>query len=134
MTADELGGMKRILEQHEKRISDLENLAKSKPAMTRKELSVRELILQKRPRSDVEKALVLGYYLEHYRNVSHFNGSDLEELFREAKEIVPSNINDKVNKNVQRGFITEAKEKKDELKSWTLTSTGERYVESELGK
>lgn len=134
MTADELGGMKRILEQHEKRISNLENLAKSKPAMTRKELSVRELILQKRPRSDVEKALVLGYYLERYRNVSPFNGSDLEELFREAKEIVPSNINGKVNKNVQRGFITEAKEKKDELKSWTLTSTGERYVESELGK
>lgn len=134
MAVDELGEMKRILQQHEKRISDLENLAKSRPTRMKKDLSARELMLQKRPKNDVEKALVFGYYLEHYRNVSSFNRSDLEELFREAKEIVPSNINDKVNKNVEKGFIMEAKENREELKSWTLTSTGERFVENELGK
>jgi hypothetical protein len=134
MTVDEINEMKRILQQHEKRISDLEDLTASKPVGRKKELSARELLLQKRPKNDVERTLVLGYYLEQYRNISSFNRNNLEELFREAKEIVPTNINDKINKNIEKGFIMEANESKGELKSWTLTSGGERFVENELGK
>jgi hypothetical protein len=134
MRVDELNEIKRTLQQHDKRISYLENLAESRPTGIRKKLSAREWLLQKRPKSDVEKVLALGYYLEHYRNTSSFNRSELEGLFREAKEIVPRNINDKVNKNIEKGFMMGAKENKDELKSWTLTSTGEEFVENELGK
>lgn len=134
MSTNEINEIKRILLQHEKRISNLENLAKREPQQIRKELSIKEFILQKRATSDLAKTLVVGYYLEHYRNVSPFNARDLEGLFTEAKEPVPTNINDAANKNIERGYIMEAKEKKDNKKAWILTATGERFVENDLRK
>jgi hypothetical protein len=132
MSANDIDEIKRILDQHEKRISDLEKLPKTEHSEVRKQLSVKEFILQKQPHDDVQKTLVLGYYLEHYRSVSPFNGDDLKSLFREAKETVPKNINDKVYLSIEKGFMMEAQSKKDNKKAWTLTGTGERYVENDL--
>ncbi len=132
MSSDEINEIKKVLGQHEERISHLESLFRSKPKESKKELSIKEFILQKQPKSDVEKTLVIGYYLEHYRGVSPFNAKDLEDGFREAKEIVPRNINQAVIRNIGKGHMMEAKEKKDNLKSWTLTSRGEKFVENEL--
>jgi len=130
----ELEEIRGILEQHEKRISDLENLAAVKPKKMQKKLSVKEFILEKKPGSDVEKTLVVAYYLENCKNVSPFNLNDLEALFKKAKEIVPDNLNDKVNKNIAKGYMEEAEDKKDSKKAWTLTETGERFVENDLKK
>ena len=124
--------IKKILNDHEKRIQRLERLFESKPIQTKKQISIKEFILTKGPKNDVEKTLVIGYYLENFRGLSSFNAKDLEDGFREAKEKVPENINYKVIKNIKKGFMMEAKEKKDKLKAWTLTSTGERFVENEL--
>lgn len=131
MATDEINEIKEVLDQHEKRISDLENLAKEKPEQLKK-VSIREFILKKRATSDLDKTLVAGYYLEHYRKVSPFSVRDLEELFTEAKEPRPKNTNDAVNKNIEKAYIMEAKEKKDNKKTWTLTATGESFVESDL--
>lgn len=130
MPSDEIGEIKRTVEAHEKRISDLETLIKEKPASARKELSIKEFILQKKATRDLDKTMAVGYYLEHNRNISPFNIKDLEQLFGEAKEPLPKNINDAVNKNIEKGFIMESKEKKDKKKTWALTATGERYVEN----
>jgi len=83
---------------------------------------------------ETQKTLVLGYYLEHSEGMESFNATDLETMFRSAKEKLPKNINDTVNKNIVRGLIMEAREKKEGKKAWILTSTGEKYVESELKK
>jgi len=131
MLTDELPEIKRILEEHERRIAHLESLAKEKPTKPVKQLSIKEFILQKRPLTDLAKTLVLGYYLERYRNVSPFIVKDLQELFIEAKEPVPVNINDAMNKNIEKGYIMDAK-RKDNKKAWTLTATGERFVENDL--
>ncbi|MDE2230339.1 MAG: hypothetical protein KGL11_15030 [Alphaproteobacteria bacterium] len=97
-----------------------------------KKSSPREFLLEGNIKSDVQKVLALGYYLEHAGEMEFFNVSDLESVFRSAKEKLPTNINDAVNKNIARGFIMEAASKKDSRKAWCLTSTGERYVETEL--
>jgi hypothetical protein len=131
MSTDELPEIKRIVEEHERRIAHLESPAKEKPTKPVKQLSIKEFVLQKRPPTDLDKILVVGYYLERYRNVSPFIAKDLEELFIEAKEPVPANINDAVNKNIEKGYIMDAK-KKDSKKAWTLTATGERFVENDL--
>lgn len=126
--------IRKILEDHEKRIQRLEKLFESEPIQTKKQISIKEFILTKKPKNDVEKTLVIGYYLEKFREMSSFNAKDLEDGFREAKEKVPANINYKVIKNIEKGFMMEAKEKKDKLKAWVLTSTGERFVENDLKK
>ncbi len=132
MAPDNLEEFKNVLKLHDKRITALENLVKEKPERLKKEISIKEFILEKKASNDVEKTLVVGYFLEHHRKVSPFNIDDLKGLFREAKESLPININATVNYNIAKGFIMEAESKKDNKKAWTLTGKGERFVENGL--
>ena len=116
------------LEDHERRITLLEVM----PGKTKKggkKLSVKEFIIEKKPSDDVQKTLVIGYYLEHFEGMDKFNVRDLTEEFGLAREQLPTNINDKVNVNIAKGHLMAAKEKKNKLKAWYLTNTGEKIVE-----
>jgi len=97
-----------------------------------KQTSAKEFLLSKKPSNTVEKTLLLAYYLERVRRMRSFNISDVANVFHEAKEKTPANLNDMVNKNIVKGYIMEAQEQKDARKAWVLTSTGERFVEKEL--
>lgn len=99
-----------------------------------KKMSPNEFLRTKAIDTGTQKVLVLGYYLEKTDGMPSFNATDIEAIFRSAKEKLPANINDLVNSNVKRAFMDEAKEKKDGKKAWYLTSTGENYVEQELKK
>ncbi|MEY4731292.1 MAG: hypothetical protein RL681_238 [Candidatus Parcubacteria bacterium] len=100
----------------------------------RKKMSAKEFLMTKTFKSELEKTLVLVYHLEHVEGMLSFNVNDVVGVFRAAKEKKPVNPNDAVAKNVARGFLMDAAEKKEGKKAWTLTATGERYVEQELGK
>jgi hypothetical protein len=78
----------------------------------------------------VQKTLAIGYYLEKFRNLSSFNLNDLKNGFKEAKEKVPLNIPDKIQKNIAKGYMMEATAKKDGLKAYTLTGSGDKFVEN----
>ena len=97
-----------------------------------KKLSAKEFLLSKNPKSETQKVVALAYFLERQEALLSFNVSDLEGAFRSAREKLPKNMNDAVNKNIARGFLMPAAEKKDSKKAWQLTSTGERFVESGL--
>jgi hypothetical protein len=118
--------IKRVLDDHELRLRKLESA--ETPIATHKQLSIREFILSKKPQSDTEKTLIIGFYLEKYEKVKPFNVSDLEAGFRRAKEPAPDNINYNAYQNVKKGYFDEAKEKKDGLKAWYLTNSGETHV------
>ncbi|HEY4672559.1 MAG TPA: hypothetical protein VIH03_00155 [Nitrososphaerales archaeon] len=133
MSYDELNEIKKILEEHGKRISALEDRSKSKSIDGEKGLSIKEFILQKQPTGDAQKTLVIGYYLEHHKGFTEFNSTDLGEGFRETKEGLPTNLNRAIRGGIGNGHLMEVKQKKDGMKAWTLTGTGERYVENELG-
>lgn len=126
--------IQQTLDDHEARLRKLEALFVRDEMPKVKKASVKEFMIAKRPQDDIAKTLVIAYFLEKYEALESINVKDLEAGFRMAKEKVPDNINYKVIKNISRGFMMEAKEKKNNLKAWTLTSTGERYVESNLGK
>ncbi|MEM2125724.1 MAG: hypothetical protein QXQ53_04935 [Candidatus Methanosuratincola sp.] len=61
-----------------------------------------------------------------------FNVQDLEKGFRDAKEKVPVNVNDCVNKNIRKGHMMDAEEKKDGIKAWCLTNSGIEFVDNSL--
>jgi hypothetical protein len=127
----------KIIEIHE-RLSQLEKLFLSpenkSATVGRKKISTKEFLMTKNLKSELQKTLVLGYYLEHIEGFSSFNIDDLVIAFQYAKEKKPVNINDVAGKNVARGFFMEAPEKKDSKKAWVLTSTGEKYVEDTINK
>lgn len=129
-----LDAIKSQLENHEKRIAYLETRPEDKGGTTTKKLSIREIFISKKPKTDVDKTLVVGYYLENFQNCTSFNISDIEVGFRSAKEPPPININDAVNKNIRKGFIMSANEKKNNKQAWVLTNLGIQYVDNDLKK
>lgn len=135
MTVEEtLEAIQKKLENLEKRISSLEVQPSIKEEPTRKKLSINEFLRSKRPKNDVLKTLVIGYYLEKYEGYSSFNVKDLEEGFRDAREPVPKNINLAVIGNISKAHMMEDKERKDKIKAWYLTNSGEEFVDSDLKK
>jgi len=129
-----LNAIKSQLEDHEKRIAYLEKRPDDKGDATTKKLSIREIFISKKPKTDVDKTLLVGYYLEIFQDYTSFNISDIEVGFRSAKEPPPGNISDVVNKNIRKGFIMSAEEKKDNKQAWVLTNLGIQYVDNDLKK
>jgi len=127
----------KTLLNHEHRIAALESLLGGTGAPgvlpPSKKQSAKEFLISKNVSVETQKVLALAYYLERASGITSFNVPDLESVFRAAREKLPKNMNDAVNKNVSRGFIMEAAEKKDSKKAWQLTVTGERFVEQEMG-
>ena len=99
-----------------------------------KKSSAKEFLLTKNPKTDTQRLLALGYFLEYMSGMDSFNINDLESAFRAAKEKPPGNINDVVNKNIARGFLMDVAIRKDSKKAWCLTSTGEQYLLSNFSK
>ncbi len=127
--------IKRMLKNHERRISALEK--RTPPTIgtfTTKRLSVKEFILSKNPKNDVDKTLAIGYYFEKYKKIDSFNVKDLKRGFHAAREKEPPNINDKINLNIKKGMLMEADEKKDNFTAWVLTNKGEKFVENDFKK
>jgi hypothetical protein len=98
----------------------------------KKKSSAKEFLMTKEIKTETQKVLALGYFLEYMEGMESFNVNDLETAFRAAKEKLPKNINDAVNKNIARGFLMEAAEKKDAKKAWYLTTTGEKHLKNEF--
>lgn len=99
---------------------------------TKKTLSAKEFLMTKNIKTETQKVLALAYFLEHQNGLASYNVPDLQSAFRAARETLPKNMNDAVNKNIARGFLMEAKDKKDFKKAWQLTSTGEKFVDSRM--
>ena len=78
----------------------------------------------------MDKTLAVGYYFETYEGFTSFNVKDLENGFRRTKEKIPRNINYEVIRSIQKGYMMEAKEKKENRKAWYLTNSGMKYIEN----
>jgi len=85
-----------------------------------KTLSLREFVLQINPVNDVKRTATFGTYLENYRNKPSFTIQDIISCFREAKEPVPKNPSDKIQKCMQNGWIMKGAEDG----TYTMTNSG----------
>jgi hypothetical protein len=121
----------------ESRIASLERLialADRPVSVSSKPVSIQEFIISRGPRSETEKTLVIAYYLEKYEKKVPFNIESLREAYGRAKEPGPKNLNDAVNKNIQKGLIMESSDRMGKLKAWVVTSSGERLVSDRLSE
>ncbi len=130
--------MENRIDDLEKKVEKLEliineNLS-NKNIENKKKKSLKEFLLEKNEeknlKNDVQKTLAIGYYLENNGNMESFNVEDIRNGFFKAREKIPKNIPDKILLNIKKGHLMESDEKKDNLKSYVLTSLGESYVES----
>jgi hypothetical protein len=140
--------MEALLQDHEKRIRALEQklvaaevTAPAQPAQAAptvpaapvaatKVKSMRQFMVEKSPTDDVQRSLVIGYYLEKQSGLTSFNAKDIEKGFVDAREKVPGNVADKILKNVWKGHMMQVSDEKDGLKAYVLTNSGTKFVES----
>ena len=94
------------------------------PFSNREDLSPKDFLVQKKPRTDVERIACLAFYLLHYRNIPHFRTTEISKLNTEAAQIKFSNASKAVNNATQSGFLVAATKGAKQL-----SAPGEQFVD-----
>lgn len=86
-------------------------------------ISPKEFLLEKQPRTDVERIAVLAFYLTHYRDTPYFKTIDLSNLNTEAAQPKFSNATFASNNSVKMGYLAAAGKGTRQL-----SAAGEQFV------
>lgn len=81
------------------------------------------------PSKHTDSIAVFAYWLFKVEKMESFNVKDIIDCYDKTRKAKPSNPNQMINQNVERHIFAEASGKKDDLKAWVITRTGEEYVE-----
>ena len=92
---------------------------------TREEISPKDFLIQKQPRSEVDRVICIAYYLTHYRDMPDFQTTDVNRLNTEAAQIKLSKPSQIVTNATHDGLLATAP---GGMKK--LSAVGERYVEA----
>ncbi len=88
-------------------------------------MSPKEFLLEKQPRTDVERVACLAYYLTHYRDLPHFKTLDLSLLNTEAAQPKFSNTANSANNAVKRSYLVPSTKGHRQL-----SAAGEQFVQA----
>jgi hypothetical protein len=88
-------------------------------------VSPKEFLLDKSPRTDVEKVACLAFYLDHYRDTPHFKTLDISKLNTEAAQVKFANAAAAVNNATKLGYLAPATKGNKQL-----SASGERFVQA----
>jgi hypothetical protein len=83
----------------------------------------KEFLLEKQPKTDVERVACLAYYLTHYRDTPHFKTLELSKLNTEAAQPKFSNAANSTNNAVKRGYLAASLKGQKQL-----SAAGEQFV------
>jgi hypothetical protein len=98
-----------------------------------RDVAPQELIRQAKLTTVMDKAEILGFWLETHRGIESFTSADLKEAFKVAREPVPTNPSDVVAKLTGKGKLMEV-DKRGGLQSYSLTGTAVGEVETWLSQ
>ena len=96
-----------------------------------KEMSAAQFFRKISPKSDVDRVLASGYYLEKNKNCESFTAAEISTTIRSAKTQPPKNPNHSVNQNIKKGYMM-ASGDKDGKMAFILTTDGEEAIEALL--
>jgi hypothetical protein len=88
-----------------------------------KSISPKDFMMQKQPRTDVERVACLAFYLTHYREVRYFKTLDLSKLNTEAAQPKFSNAAKAVENAILLGYLVPASKGDRQL-----SARGEQFV------
>jgi|GEM_PF-1293921 len=97
-----------------------------------KSMSAAQFFRKINPRSDIDRTLAAGYYLEIFKKMENFTAVDIKgTIQKEAKTQPPKNTNDAINKNIKKGYMMSAGDKEGKM-AFVLTSDGEEAIKTLL--
>jgi hypothetical protein len=80
------------------------------------------------PRKHTDVVAVYAYWLFKKEGFQSFNVKDIIDCYDKTRRVKPKNPNQIINVNVSSHLFAEASEKKDGLKAWVITRSGEDHV------
>jgi len=78
-------------------------------------------------KTDVNRVLAAGYFLEKFKDQDSFTASEISDTVRGAKIPPPRNTNDAINKNIKKGYMMPSGDKEGKM-TFVLTSDGEETI------
>jgi len=96
-----------------------------------KGLSAAQFFKKATLKSDVDRVLMAGYFLEKHNGADSFTTAEITDTIRQAKIKPPANPSDSVAKNIKKGLMMSAGDKEGK-KAFVLTSDGEEVVSAAL--
>ncbi len=85
--------------------------------------SPKQFLLEKQPKTDVERVACLAYYLTHYRDTPHFKTLDVSKLNTEAAQVKFSNAAVAVDNAAKQNYLVPASRG-----SKQISAVGEQFV------
>lgn len=99
--------------------------------MARKAMSPAQFFRKAGARTNVDRTLLAGSYLETSKGLESFTAGEATGIIRDAKIAPPKNTNDLINANIRKGFMMAAGDR-DGRRAFVLTSDGEDAVRAML--
>jgi hypothetical protein len=96
---------------------------------SQKPYSAAELFAAKGWSTEIDKVVLSGFFLERHGGSESYTIEEVKNCLIAAKVPLPKNVNLAILQAVQKGLMMEIPSKSGPRKAWSLTQTGERYVE-----
>lgn len=90
------------------------------------------LTLKGNPSRHTDRAMIFSYWLYKKQGIEIFNSNDIDKCYSDTRLTKPANTTDVMNRNQKKGYLVASDERKDDLKAWKITPSGEEYVEKKL--
>lgn len=103
------------------------------PELKVKGMSAAQFFKKYNPKTDSERVLVAGFYLEQVKKLQNFTAAEVREHIRDAKRKPPTNVNDAINQNIKKGLLMSAGDRDDKM-VFVLTTDGEDQVREMLAE
>lgn len=87
-----------------------------------------EFLAARNPRSHPDRVTAIAYYSFH-KDDSGITTRDVTEAYSKVRIKRPQNVHDVIATCVRRGLLVDS-EKKDDMRAWIITPTGDAYVEA----
>lgn len=95
------------------------------------DMDLTEFLASKKAATHPDRVVAIAYYTYHTQNGAGVTTQDLTDAYGRARVKKPQNFPDVIAACVRRGRLVEG-ERKDGMKSWVITRTGEAFVEQNL--
>lgn len=92
-----------------------------------KGMSAAQFFKKVSPKTDLDRVLAAGYFLEKFKNQDSFTSSEVKDTIRGAKTPPPLNTSDSISKNIKKGYIMPSGDKDGKM-AFVLTSDGEESI------
>jgi hypothetical protein len=107
-----------------------QSVVDSTPSPNR-EVAVSEFVKNLKADQQTDVVLGMAFYLLRERKQDSFTSGDIYRLYAESR-LPKTNVNLAIIGNIRKGFVMERSERKNGLKLFSVTPSGEEYIDKTL--